>query len=525
MDLLWPEMEPESASNNLHKALHIARRALEPDLPAKIPSAYLHLNGEFVSLVPPGLLGIDVEEFWAALQRAQSTQDPEAYRAASRLYSGDLLPEDRYEDWAIRQREQLHLAYGALLLELARLHEQRGEAEAAIEVLQQLVRQDPANEQAQATLMRLLAQTGSRQLALRQYQQLSEALRRELDVEPDASVQQLYQRILAGEVLSTPERLSAPPLTRSVELLPQPVTSSLVGREWELGRLDELVDDLYAGRGRLVVITGEAGMGKSHLGAEVADRAARRGAITLWGAAYERRHPVPYGPIAAALEELALRLAPETLETVLGDAAAILGRLAPIIAATISNEQQNGASPDPAAIASAVLEFVIRLSEQAPVVVGLENLQLADDTTLLLLEYLAQSIRDYPILLLGAARADRETAGSRLDRLRQTLEGQQLLDAIHLAPLGISETEVLVTRLLDGPIEPAVLEVVQAVAQGNPYYVKEMVQALRGRNRIRQEDGVWCLRKGIVLRWNRDELRRRSAAPGDYRLVAHLRAR
>jgi hypothetical protein len=91
--------------------------------------------------------------------------------------------------------------------------------------------------------------------------------------------------------------------------------------------------------------------------------------------------------------------------------------------------------------------------------------------------------------------------------------------------LGREETDLLLTRLLDGTIDSAVLETVQEVAQGNPYYVREMVQALRGRNRIQYENHLWRLRKGIVLRWTRAEVRRRSRASGDYRLVEHLRPR
>ncbi len=200
MDLLWPEMEPHAAANNLHKALYAARHIFEPHLPRNRASSYLHLHHEFIILNPPGALWIDVESFRAAARHARLAQDPDAYEAALGLYTGDLAPEDRYEDWALKPRAELQALYITLLANLAALREQQGDLEAAIEALQQVVTSDPLHEEAHGALIRLLAQAGYRTLALRQYQQLCSALQCELEVKPEPHIQKLYQDILSGRL-------------------------------------------------------------------------------------------------------------------------------------------------------------------------------------------------------------------------------------------------------------------------------------------------------------------------------------
>src|SRR5205085_8489457 len=122
---------------------------------------------------------------------ARRVQTARAYTEALQLYTGDLVPEDRYEDWVIAYRERLSELRATLLVELAGVQERSGDLGAAIDALQQVVASDPLHEEAQGLLMRLLVQVGRRHLALRQYQTLRAALQRELDAEPDAYLQAL----------------------------------------------------------------------------------------------------------------------------------------------------------------------------------------------------------------------------------------------------------------------------------------------------------------------------------------------
>jgi DNA-binding SARP family transcriptional activator len=198
IDRLWPDMGLEDGANNLHRVLHAVRRILEPDLPPRRASSYLQLRHDLLVLEAPGGLWIDVEEFLAAARAAHEERTPQAYREALRLYTGDLVPEDRYEEWAIGDRDWLRGIRVTLLVRLAGVQEQAGELGAAIETLRQAVTSDPVHEEAQGLLMRLLVQAGRRHQALRHYQALRAALQRELEIEPDASLQALYQDIRGG---------------------------------------------------------------------------------------------------------------------------------------------------------------------------------------------------------------------------------------------------------------------------------------------------------------------------------------
>lgn len=196
--LLWPELESATADNNLHNALHSLRQILEPHRGRRSRSAYVSLNGETLQLHAMDGVWVDVQAFKLACVIAQHARQPEAYEAALALYRGELLPEDRYEDWAAADRERLHGLYLDVLLELAELYERAQEPWAAIRTLERLVTSDPTHESASLSLIRLYAHAGQRQRALQQYRHLDAALRRELDVEPDAAARRLHADIING---------------------------------------------------------------------------------------------------------------------------------------------------------------------------------------------------------------------------------------------------------------------------------------------------------------------------------------
>ena len=198
IDRLWPDLDLEDGTNNLHGVLYVARRILEPDLPLHRASSYLRLYDDILVLEGSGGLWIDVEAFLAAARAAHERRSSQAYQEALRLYTGDLVPEDRCEDWAIASRDRLSGLRVTLLVRLAGVQEQSGNLSAAIEAVQQAVAIDPLHEEAQGLLMRLLVQAGRRHLALRHYQALRAALQRELETEPNASLQALYRDIRGG---------------------------------------------------------------------------------------------------------------------------------------------------------------------------------------------------------------------------------------------------------------------------------------------------------------------------------------
>ncbi len=177
---------------------------------------------------------------------ARRRGEPAGYRAALALYTGDLLPEDRYEDWAAARREALRETFLQLLADLARFAEARGEYGAAIAALARVVAAEPEHEEAHAGLMRLYAVTGQRGQALRQWAHLTDALRRELDAEPDRASRRLYGAILAGRFPPAGETpgVSAPPAAPQAPArrhnLPAPL-SRFIGRSRERAALGALL--------------------------------------------------------------------------------------------------------------------------------------------------------------------------------------------------------------------------------------------------------------------------------------------
>lgn len=199
LELLWPEMDPASANNNLHKTIHMARRALEPDLPSGAASRFILTQGQQVMLRAPLKLWVDAEEFACRATEAIKAADVEASQAALALYRGDLLSEDLYEDWAAARREQLRGLRRDLLAGLARLYESRRQLPQSIACMKELLAQDSTDEESHRQLMRLYVAAGRRPQALRQYQQCVDAMRQELDIEPEPETTELYRKIESGE--------------------------------------------------------------------------------------------------------------------------------------------------------------------------------------------------------------------------------------------------------------------------------------------------------------------------------------
>jgi DNA-binding SARP family transcriptional activator/TolB-like protein len=261
METLWPDQEPETAAKNLHRAIHIARRALEPELQAGHNSHFLLTQGQQVILQAPRELWIDVVAFEQQAEAALKNDEVARYEAALQLYAGDLLIEDRYEDWATLRREQLSALHRHLLAKLAQLHEQQGQYPSSIERLNELIAADPLDEAAHRQLMRLYALTGHRRRALQQFQQCAAALRREIDAEPEPATVKLQAQIAAGKLQPLPqfeEKLN-PPASSSEETMASKAATSYVtqklpplaailprGDETPTERLDESDDQTSA---------------------------------------------------------------------------------------------------------------------------------------------------------------------------------------------------------------------------------------------------------------------------------------
>jgi DNA-binding SARP family transcriptional activator len=191
MEALWPDSDGKAASNSLRGALHAARRALDP---AAGP-LYLASEEESLVLCPGGDMWVDVDAFEGAVATARRSRDPAACRAALELYPGELLPDDRYEDWVETRRQELRGAFLSVLIELAGLYEERGDYGRGVETLRSFLSVEPTGEEAHAHLMRLHAYSGRRQEALSQYEQLARVLSDRFGTEPGVTTRRLRDEI------------------------------------------------------------------------------------------------------------------------------------------------------------------------------------------------------------------------------------------------------------------------------------------------------------------------------------------
>lgn len=187
MDLLWPDEAPERCAPRLHKAAHYARQT------AGRQDAIV-LRDDLVWLFPGADITVDALRFEQLARAAVADDDSLAAQQALEWYRGELLPEDRYEDWAADRRELLHLRQ----LDLLRVAGQWRE----------LAEQDPTHEAAHIELIRRQLAAGDRFAALRQYQHLERLLDRELGVAPSEDAQRVWREAtrLDGEA-STSSRV------------------------------------------------------------------------------------------------------------------------------------------------------------------------------------------------------------------------------------------------------------------------------------------------------------------------------
>jgi predicted ATPase/DNA-binding SARP family transcriptional activator len=269
LEALWPDLDPAAAGNNLRKALHYARHALDACSATSSPTC-LQAKDDQIILAAAQTLHVDVDAFRQAAATARRKVSLANYNRAISLYTGDLLPEDRYEEWTIAPREELRNTYVQLVQEAARLIEDEGDLRAAIEALRKGLELDPLNEEIHTALMRLYALSGETRQALGQYRRLSDLLRQELDVEPGDAAQLLYNEIKDRRYPVTPpdERAASASSRRPRHNMPVQLTS-FIGRVREIAEVERLL----AGA-RLVTLTGAGGSGKTRLALETASRLA-----------------------------------------------------------------------------------------------------------------------------------------------------------------------------------------------------------------------------------------------------------
>ena len=427
LDMVWPDEPIEQAAPKLHKAAHFARRAIG------VPGA-VTLRGDAVLLCPDAEVTVDVARFEELAAAALATADSNLAREALAAYGGELLPQDRYADWAEPRREQLRHTH----LDLLRL---AGRWERVVEI-------DDTDEAAHLELMRRYARGGDRHAALRQYERLDRSLRRELGVAPADETVQLRDRLLV-EQDTDPDGAEA-----------------MVGRGSELAAAEKLLLGAAFGRSRTLVIRGPAGVGKSLLLTAIAARARKSGFAVGRGTAAAVEGAWAYAPVLEALGDL-VRRRPGLL-----DGLRIEHRIEIDRALAGTELSWTGASVHQRLFVAAT-ELIRLAADSTGVLLIVDDLHEADDASLRLLHYIARSTRDQRLCLVLAHRPAPRT-GTLTDTRRSLLERHGAAH-IELGPLARADVAVLVRRFVPQPA-PGLLDRVVALGRGIPFAVNELAR-------------------------------------------------
>jgi predicted ATPase len=241
--------------------------------------------------------------------------------------------------------------------------------------------------------------------------------------------------------------------------------SALVGRGSERERLGDALRRATAGSGSIVLLAGEAGVGKTRLAEDVATAS---GARLLWGRATERA-TAPYGPIVAALRSH-LRAHP--------DAFAGVGPLRPHLALVLPELGVAAAESDRATLCEALRGALAEVATSGPTVVVLDDLHWSDEATLDLLPAWSEPLAELPVLVVATYRSDGLARGHPLRRLRHELRRAGRLEEIVLEPLDAEETAALLADVLGDRPAPSLSQAIVNRTQGIPFFVEELGHAL-----------------------------------------------
>jgi DNA-binding SARP family transcriptional activator len=470
---LWPDSTEQQARTNLRHVLHDLRRAL-PDA-----DAFLDVQPRTVQWRPRAPVWLDVAAFEAActrIERAASkgagSEDADdeiaALCEAIDLYRGDLL-EACYDEWITTYRAQFRHRYLALLEQLAARLDARGRHADAIPYVERLLRHEPLREDAYRLLMRLHDARGDRARALQTFHACTATLARELGVAPSEATRQAHEELLRGDAGRGPTGVDAS------ERQDRPGIPPLVGRANEWARLAALWRDVETGKPGFLLVTGEAGAGKTRLLEELRTWCALRGAIVADARSYSAEGGLAYGPLvtwlrAPALDPRVLRADRQRLSD--------LSRLLPELlsrAPGVPHPSPLPASDHRHRLFDAAAGVLLSLGAAALLVV--DDIQWCDQETLRFLHYLLRSARGTPLLVAATARAEDADRHQPLIELIAGLRALGLTTELELERLTREATADLAATLASRALDDEDAAALFRETEGNPLFVVEAVRA------------------------------------------------
>ncbi len=452
LDDVWGERQPRSGAKALHVYVSQLRKVLGDDRVLTQPPGYaLRLETD----------ELDAAQFRRLCDIAEAAE-PQQARAilaeALALWRGPALAEFQYETFAQAEIARLdELRTSAL--------ERRIEADLAlghdselVGELDSLVKEHPLRERLRAQLMLALYRAGRQAEALEVYQAGRGALVDEIGIEPGRQLRELQLAILRQDAsLDVPSK--APEV-------PEQAPGFFVGREAELELLRGGLDAAVAGHGRLFLLVGEPGIGKSRLADQAIGIARTRGFRVLVGRCWEAGGAPAYWPWVQSLREFAQK-APAELDSLL--------RGEPIGSETESARFQ---------LFDATARFLRSASGAQPLLLFLDDMHAADAPSLLLLQFLARDLADTRMLIVAACRDVDPVPGRELSATLAALVREPVTARIALRGLDEAEVMEYVERAAADLASPELTATLYEETEGNPLFVVETVRLLVVEGRI-----------------------------------------
>src|SRR6266852_3667782 len=468
--LFWPDATEAQARNNLRQLLHQLRQAF----PAV--EHFLSTDTQMLHCHPVTTFHLDVAAFEQRLTLADAAarrNDQHALQAAleqaDSLYCGELLP-GCYDEWILPERDRLRQRHLQVLEHLLRLFEGRGDHVTAIRYAQRLIALDPLSEDLYRHLMRLFALNNDRASALHVYHTCVTTLQRELGVDPDPATREAYERLMQHETPIIPARAQQTLLA---------ATPTLIGRKQEWEALQEVWHAASTGEPRFVLVTGEAGIGKSRLAEEFLLWASQQGVVTAKARSYAAEGQLSLAPVTDWLRSDGLRSKLGQLDKVwLTEVARILPELlaerpdVPHYESVIEYGQRQRFFE---ALARAIL-----ITPQ-PLLLSIDDLQWCDQETLEWLHFLLRFDSMARLLVVGCAREEELPPHHALRTLLLHLRNTMSVTEITLQPLDAAETAKLASQVAKRELDLDSVMHLYHETRGYPLFVVEMVRAGLGR--------------------------------------------
>ncbi|MGH9280640.1 MAG: ATP-binding protein, partial [Acidimicrobiales bacterium] len=452
--MLWPDSTEGQARTNLRHLLHTLRSAA----PALAP--HLEVTPQTLRWHGDGACWTDASAFDAALARAAAADpagDAElaALGEAVDLYGGDLL-DGNYDEWLLEERGRFRDRYLWALRRVAGLLAGRRDHGEALRLGRELQRLDPVREDTYRLLMRIHDAAGDRASAVRTYHECVSTLRRELGVEPSEETGRAYAALTR-------------PGHRPAEATPFGGAAT-VGRGDEWRRLTECWREAVRGRARLVMLSGEPGIGKTRLVEDLATWCAHQGAVVAVGRSYPSEGELGYGVVQSWMRSPALatrlRRAPARDRAEL---ARILPELGPA-------EPRAG---DPTEHRRLLFDAVAGTLERSghPILLVADDAQWCDEQSLQVIHYLVRLDPSPPLLVVGTVRREDLDDAHPLGALLTGLHALDRASEIVLGRLAPTETGALAHLLTRHELDAAAVEALYAETEGNPLFIVETLRA------------------------------------------------